>query len=239
MRRRGHRAARQRASSAPGHQLCPYRRIRAPHPRLSRRPTTPPAARSSPLSTPSCIARPTETGFTGIYVHYDGVPSVQLPFLLTAQTYRFGGDHDALASYLIDIEEVGWEYLGDDLLFGAPDRLRDALANPDLDYRPKMAGVLTQAGAPAKRMEIDEANVLDSEVGWVFVVRPEGIEVINPALGEDLARGPLIRWDHDPLARFSDHPGHWSAPARRSHRGPSTTVAAQSASVRTPRPAHR
>ncbi|MFI5804385.1 hypothetical protein [Streptomyces sp. NPDC051561] len=192
-----------------------------------------------PLSSPSCIARPTENGYAGIYVHYDGVPSVQLPFLLTAYAYRFKGDHEALASYLIDIDEIGWEHLGDDLLFGAPDPIHNALANPDLDYSPRMTGVLTQTGAPAERMEINESNAADSEAGWVYVLRPEGIEVISLALGEDPAHGPVVRWNHSPLTQFSDHPVHWPAPTRSSRGRPSTTLAAQSVPARTPRPAHR
>ncbi|MET9544231.1 hypothetical protein ABZY36_02820 [Streptomyces sp. NPDC006627] len=54
------------------------------------------------MSTRSVIARPSETGYTGIYVHHDGSPSGRLPLLLTAYQHRFARDVEAMSVHLID-----------------------------------------------------------------------------------------------------------------------------------------
>ncbi|WP_342354242.1 hypothetical protein [Streptomyces inhibens] len=74
------------------------------------------------MTTRSVIALPTDTGYTGIYVHFNGLPSNRLPLLLAAYKHRFGGDITAMAQQLIDDVDVGWEELGTDLLDGAPKR---------------------------------------------------------------------------------------------------------------------
>ncbi|WP_327731464.1 hypothetical protein OG250_43285 [Streptomyces sp. NBC_00487] len=51
----------------------------------------PPIIRTSlenSLATRSFIARPTDTGYAGVYVHWDGYPSHHLPLLLGAHQYR-------------------------------------------------------------------------------------------------------------------------------------------------------
>ncbi|WP_309248779.1 hypothetical protein [Streptomyces sp. MNP-20] len=75
------------------------------------------------MSTGSCIARPTETGYTGIYVHFDGYPSGRLPLLLAAYQHRFARDVEAMRVHLIDQVSIAWDELGTDLLDGAPKSL--------------------------------------------------------------------------------------------------------------------
>ncbi len=74
------------------------------------------------MSTHSVIARPTGTGYTGIYVHLDGYPSARLPLLLAAYQHRFARDVDAMSVHLIGQVTIAWDELGTDLLDGAPRR---------------------------------------------------------------------------------------------------------------------
>lgn len=77
------------------------------------------------LSTRSFIARPTVgTGYSGIHVQLDGVPSHHLPLLLAAYQYKFGRNVEAMAQHLIDDIAVGWDELGTDLLDDAPTHAR-------------------------------------------------------------------------------------------------------------------
>ncbi|WP_395297312.1 hypothetical protein ACF9IK_30665 [Kitasatospora hibisci] len=176
-----------------------------------------------PLSTRSVIARPTDSGgYTGIYCHYDGYPSHQLPLLLTAYQHRFSGDVEAMAGHLIDAPVIGWSVLGNDLLDGAPERLRTALAAWDdpskqLDAR----GIITPDGSPPAKDIVthDDTGWLD----WGYVLHPHGIEVINLYAYE---RGPVVPWDTDPGSRFSDEAHLWSRDGRLPLQPPPPTAAA-------------
>ncbi|WP_240678038.1 hypothetical protein [Streptomyces griseoviridis] len=124
----------------PGHHTAPDHRADL-HTRPSRSPAGPhlgsgaarPLALTRPipqetcLSTRAVIARPTATGYAGMYVHFDGYPSHHLPLLLATYQHRFAGDVEAMARHLIDEVHHGWEELGTDLLDGAPAGLRRSL----------------------------------------------------------------------------------------------------------------
>lgn len=127
--------------------------------------------------------------------------------LLAAYEYRFARDTDALTRHLIDTDAIAWDYLGDDLLGGAPDDLRTAL-NPNSVGPSRLtnsARVITSDGSPPQRMVFDESSAPD-HLEWAYVLRPEGIEVI--ALTQD-TRGPVVGWDSGPLASCSDEPQLW------------------------------
>lgn len=61
---------------------------------------------------PSVIARPTETGFAGRYVHNEGHPAVRIPLLRALYAGPFAGDLDAMTKFLVDDHPTGWSQLG-------------------------------------------------------------------------------------------------------------------------------
>lgn len=166
-----------------------------------------PRPQEAHLATRSCIARPTDTGYRGIYVHDDGDPSNHLPLLLAAYQYRFARDAEALARHLIDTDAIGWDYLGDDLLDGAPSDFRAALDAYSIGpSKPTDSSrVFTSDGNAPLRMIFDECSAGD-RLEWAYMLRPDGVEVV--ALTEDTC-GPVVGWDSDPLASYSDEPQLW------------------------------
>ncbi|MEU7205608.1 hypothetical protein [Streptomyces sp. NPDC045470] len=175
------------------------------------------------LSTRSFIARPTQTGYDGIYVHLDGQPSEKLPLLLAAFQHRFGRNAEAMARHFVDGVAVGWDELGTDLLDGAPPELISALTGGQQWPSSTLDDLVTPDGSPPVRMTVTEQTAADQDVQWGYVLRPHGIEVIPVPHAE---AGPVIGWDTDPRTGFSDHPGHWSFPAR-TPAGPSAARAAR------------
>ncbi|MCD9193396.1 hypothetical protein [Streptomyces albireticuli] len=157
-----------------------------------------------PLATRSFIARPTDTGFTGIYVHWDGYPSHHLPLLLTAFRHRFAGDLETMAQHLIDNVAVGWSELGTDLLDGAPEPLRHALTGGDNYPSSELDDLITPDGSPPERMTVAETSA--SGLDWGYILRPHGIEVVH----RYETRGPVVGWKTDPRARFSDNYALWT-----------------------------
>ncbi|MEI5100914.1 hypothetical protein RB200_23230 [Streptomyces sp. PmtG] len=156
------------------------------------------------MSTRSCIARPTETGYTGIYVHQDGYPSSRLPLLLAACQHRFAHDVEAVSVHLIDQVTIAWDELGTDLLDGAPKSLLKQLTGGERWPSREMDNITTLDGSPPEREVITEAN--SSDLSWGYVLHPTGIEVISLDAAD---RGPIVSWDTDPRTRFSDHPHLW------------------------------
>lgn len=166
------------------------------------------------MSTGSCIARPTDTGYTGIYVHFDGHPSSRLPLLLAAYQYKFAHDVEAMSVHLIDQVAIAWEELGTDLLDGAPEPLVRKLTGGGRWPSREMDNLITPDGSPPQREVITEAN--STAIFWGYVLHPEGIEVISLDVAD---RGPVVDWNTDPRTRFSDTrylwlPGH-PVPATR------------------------
>jgi hypothetical protein len=158
------------------------------------------------VSTRSCLARPTTTGFTGIYVHFDGYPSHHLPLLLAAYQHRFGGDVEAMAQHLIDTVAVGWENLGADLLDGVPEPLHAELAKATTAASRSLDNDVTPSDRPASRMTVDETSARKSWLEWAYVLHPHGLEVID--LIEHI-RGPVVDWTTDPRTRFNNNRRLW------------------------------
>ncbi|MFH8991382.1 hypothetical protein [Streptomyces sp. NPDC017940] len=156
------------------------------------------------MSTGSCIARPTETGYTGIYVHFDGNPSGRLPLLLAAYQHRFARDVEVMSAHLIDQVTIAWDELGTDLLDGAPKTLLKALTGGERWPSREMDNIVTSDGSPPQREVITEAN--SGSLPWGYVLHPAGIEVISLYAAD---RGPIVDWNTDPRTRFSDHPYQW------------------------------
>ncbi|MER6566975.1 hypothetical protein ABT288_12450 [Streptomyces sp. NPDC001093] len=169
------------------------------------------------------MARPTTSGYDGIYVQLDGQPSAKLPLLLAAFKYRFKGDVEAMTQHLVDGVAVGWDELGTDLLTGAPPEVVTALTGGEHWPSSTLDHLITPDGSPPVRMTVTQQTAADQDVQWGYVLRLEGIEVISVPHAD---AGPVIGWDTDPRTRFSDHPAHWPAPTP----SPATT------STRTARP---
>ncbi|WP_349239286.1 hypothetical protein [Streptomyces sp. CC224B] len=102
-----------------------------------------------------------------------------------------------------------------------------------------MDAVITSDGSSPEREVITEAN--SSPVSWRYVLHPVGIEVISLYAAN---RGPIVDWDTDPRARFSDHPHLWlpgqPVPATRPPRPTPAPIAPAPASpAARPAPPHR
>lgn len=63
------------------------------------------------MSTRSIVARPTEAGWEGVYVHSDGMPTSHGPVLLDAQQAFFADNPAGLADFLLS-HPAGWSSLG-------------------------------------------------------------------------------------------------------------------------------
>ena len=156
------------------------------------------------LSTRSVIARPTADGYAGMYVHFDGYPDNKVPLLLAAYQHRFAGDLEAMARYLIDDVEHGWDELGTDLLDGAPAALRRSLTGGDEYTSRQLTNVINADGSPAERELITQDGT--GELEWAYVLHPHGIEVIALHAYD---RGPVVAWDTDPRSRVTTNPSAW------------------------------
>lgn len=60
------------------------------------------------MSTRSVIARKTDSGFKGVYHHWDGYPTALGETLFQAFNGHFKRDLDAMLGYLIDEHPAGW-----------------------------------------------------------------------------------------------------------------------------------
>lgn len=60
------------------------------------------------MSTRAVIARKTDTGFTGVYHHWDGYPSGLGATLFELRQEQFQGDTAAMLKVLIDEHPAGW-----------------------------------------------------------------------------------------------------------------------------------
>ncbi|MGQ4329568.1 MULTISPECIES: hypothetical protein [Streptomyces] len=189
------------------------------------------------------MARPTTgTGYSGIHVQLDGVPSHHLPLLLAAYQYKFGRDVEAMSRHLIDDVAVGWDELGTDLLDGAPPSLVAALTGGEQLPSRTLDHLITPDGSPPRRMSVTDETADEQDMQWGYILHKEGIEVIS-LLHEDI--GPVVDWAIDPRTAFNDHPAAWSsldpAPVIRASRStPSPGAPATSpAKAHAPRPATR
>ncbi|MER5765653.1 hypothetical protein [Streptomyces sp. NPDC002082] len=153
-------------------------------------------------------------------MHWDGYPSNHLPLLLAAHQHRFAGDTNALAAHLIDSPAVGWNSLGEDLLDGAPDEVRQHVIGPHGGPGPSSTidNMFTPDSSPAERMTCNEAAAGQGWLQWAYVLHPHGIEVLP--LSETVT-GSVVAWDQDPMAVFPDDVRAW-LPGRRTP--PPTTV---------------
>ncbi|MGQ4417050.1 hypothetical protein ACN6LA_003090 [Streptomyces sp. SAS_269] len=189
------------------------------------------------------MARPADgTGYSGIHVQLDGVPSHRLPLLLAAYQHKFGRDVEAMSRHLIDDVAVGWDELGTDLLDRAPLSLVAALTGGEHWSSRTLDHLIAPDGSPPVRMTVTDETADAQDMQWGYVLHQQGIEVIS-LLNEDIE--PVVDWATDPRTAFSDHPAAWSslapAPAIQASRSapPQSAPAASPAKAGAPRPATR
>ncbi|MGW2404061.1 hypothetical protein ACWCXK_05985 [Streptomyces sp. NPDC001739] len=195
------------------------------------------------LTTRSFIARPTYPGYSGIYVHFDGVPSHHLPLLLAAYQGRFKRSVEAMTRHLIDDVAVGWDELGTDLLDGSPPALVAALTGGEQWPSRTLDDLITPDGSPPRKMTVTDDTVDDQNLQWGYVLHPRGIEVIS--LFHDDG-GPVVGWNTDPRTKFSDSRAHWAShkpvpgvPPARATPPPVSVSSAPPQPPHSPRPAVR
>ncbi|MEU9074576.1 hypothetical protein AB0D22_07820 [Kitasatospora sp. NPDC048538] len=127
-----------------------------------------------------------------------------------------------MASHLIDSPVVGWSVLGNDLLDGAPEMLRTALAAwDDSSKQLDAGGIITPDGSPPAKDIVTDDNT--GWLDWGYVLHPHGIEVINLYAYE---RGPVVPWNTDPVSRFSDKARLWARDGQLPLQPPPPTAAA-------------
>jgi hypothetical protein len=172
------------------------------------------------LSTHALIARPTpDGGWEGRYVHYDVFPEDKVPLLLAARNApRFVGDETALATFLVDEHPAGWDILGADL------------AGPDSEAASFLQATIAEhseclchnwEGALQEPPMTDGDAATRDDILWIYVLRPEGLEVISRERNPDDLRGLILPWSTDPTEAF---PGSrfqgWQPTTPRTKRTP-------------------
>ncbi|MET8577328.1 hypothetical protein [Streptomyces sp. NPDC005012] len=110
-----------------------------------------------------------------------------------------------MTRHLVDNVPVGWSQLGTDLLDGTPEALRQALPWPPSSPSQSLDDVFSSDGTPPSRITITETST--EGLDWGYVLRSHGIEVIGL---REHSRGPVLAWDTDPAARFSDSQHRWA-----------------------------
>lgn len=158
------------------------------------------------MSTHSLVARPTaDGGFEGRYVHADAFPDHQIPLLLAARQYRFAESEVALTSHLIDEHPAGWDYLGADLAIAetnAPLRVAEFLiANGNEE---SVCMCHDWEGALVEPPMTDGDAATRDDLPWIYVLRPQGLEVISSERDPQDLRGLVLPWSADPTEHFPE-----------------------------------
>jgi hypothetical protein len=127
---------------------------------------------------PSIIARPTATGWVGRYVHNDGHPNTRLDLLLDLYHRSYRRDLTAMTAFLIDAHPAGWSQLGADPTVDTgwirPGKRTTAEVVADRDFRCYCHG-----DRQDEPQTFTEADTTPASADWVYVLRPNGIEVIK------------------------------------------------------------
>ncbi|WP_265106384.1 hypothetical protein [Streptomyces sp. ET3-23] len=113
-----------------------------------------------------------------------------------------------MSRHLVDDVAIGWDKLGTDLLDGAPPALIAALTGGAEWPSRTLDKVITPDGSPPVRMAVTDYTADEQDMEWGYLLHPDGIEVIS-LLHQDI--GPLVDWDTDPRAVFSDSPARWTS----------------------------
>lgn len=124
---------------------------------------------------PSIIARPTPTGFAGRYVHNDGHPDMRLPLLRALYAGPFAGDLDAMLRFLVDDHPAGWSQLGLDVHGDT------GFTNPCIRVGDNTPRCYCHGDRNETPWLHTEANTDQALADWIYVLHPDGIQVIQAA----------------------------------------------------------
>ena len=141
------------------------------------------------MSTRSCIARKTDSGFIGVYHHFDGYPNGVGRTLFNLRNSHFKGDTDAMLKFLIDDNKGGWSTIVEADFSLPPQKQADS----NLE-------ICDICGMPKWR---HYAQYYDKTCSyWVEAGRPDcpprenGFQVFNHAFSKGhVAEGPIILGD--------------------------------------------
>lgn len=137
---------------------------------------------------PSVIARPTDTGFAGRYVHNDGHPVNRIPLLRTLYSGPFAGDLDAMTKFLLDDHPAGWSQLGADPTVNTGwDNGRSSVHYDEFTcycHGDRNEGPRIQTE--------DDTDVAIAD--WVYILRADGIDVIDLDGGKTISHS----WEAEP-----------------------------------------
>ncbi|MFG2996579.1 hypothetical protein [Streptomyces sp. NPDC048340] len=141
-----------------------------------------------------------------------------------------------MAHYLVDSPAISWDYLGSDLLEGAPEPVQQRLGTNGYDACRPTTNMVTIDGSPVQRMTFTEVSARESWLSWAYVLHPQGAEVVSLQNGPS---GLVVAWDTDPLTPFTDDAERWRPrPAGRSQ-APTTAVRKAEPRAQAPKPASR
>ncbi|MEU9183353.1 hypothetical protein AB0D14_02045 [Streptomyces sp. NPDC048484] len=151
---------------------------------------------------PSVIARPDGDGFAGRYVHNDGHPHTRLPLLRELYAGPFRGDLEALQHFLIDDHPAGWSQLGH-------------TPAVDTGWDNSRSGIGYSHFVCFCHGDRHDAPLLctqaDTDAGtadWVYVLKPDGIEVLHDVSEEGDAAWRLAILS--PWAEVAGTPEPWT-----------------------------
>jgi hypothetical protein len=150
------------------------------------------------MSTRACIAKPDGDGWRGRYHHSDGYPTGLGVALMEHYNGYFQGDLDAMTTYLIDNEKVGWSFIhGTDLSLGPQWQEYDEYPKtPEgwTDYSAIGPQSYTARGETSDKPTgdwITHEDVDDVFIEWSYILTPRGIIVYY---GTHTPLG-MVEWD--------------------------------------------
>lgn len=122
------------------------------------------------MATRGCIARKTNSGFTGVYHHWDSYPSELGKTLYSLYNGHFNKNIDNMLSFLIDGHPAGWSSVND----------------CDFNFPAGFGGDGPQCYCHGERAEeedfLDE-NILDEElhrgIEYIYIFNKENMEIIT------------------------------------------------------------
>ncbi|MEW1616021.1 MULTISPECIES: hypothetical protein [unclassified Streptomyces] len=116
-----------------------------------------------------------------------------------------------MARHLVDGTTIGWNELGTDLLDGAPSELITALTDGEQWPSTTLDHLVTPDGSPPIRMNVTEQTASDQDLDWGYVLRPNGVEVIDARYP---VTGLVVSWNADPRRDFTN-PATWPLATER------------------------
>jgi hypothetical protein len=116
------------------------------------------------MATRGCIARKTNSGFAGVYHHWDSYPSQLGKTLYSLYNGYFNKNIDDMLSFLIDAHPAGWS----------------SINGCDFNFPAGFGGDGPQCYCHGERAE--EENILDEKsycgIEYVYVFNKENMEII-------------------------------------------------------------